>query len=319
MSSNSRSGKSPKGVIFGPVSSRRLGLSLGIDLLPAKVCSHDCVYCEVGRTTLHTCERREYIPTSRIVGELENFLTAPFCAPDCFTITASGEPTLHSGFGRIIRLLKEKAGRPVVVLTNATTITDAEIRRSLCLADIVVPSLDAASETAWRRVNRPARGCPAPAEVIDGLARFRQEYGGEIWLEILLVKGLNDSEAELAALARAASTIRPDLVQLNTVVRPPALDTAFPLSADDLNRAGRHFPGRVEVIAAPRIKGRGGGEADIERRITGMVSRRPCPAEEIAQALGLALPRVEPMLAALVGEGRIREKKHQGRRFFVNV
>ena len=318
--------KAGAGVIFGPVSSRRLGLSLGIDLLRRgeggeKICPYDCVYCEVGPTTLHTCQRAEYIPAAAIEAEIEAFLAEPFCAPDCFTLTASGEPTLNTGIGRVIRFLKKKSRVPVVVLTNSATLAEAGVRRELAPADIVVPSLDAASAAAFRRVNRPAGGCPEPETQIRSLARLKEEAAGEIWLEILLVKGLNDGDDELAALARAAAAIRPDLVQLNTVVRPPAIATALPLSADEMRRAASLFPGRVEVVAAAGPEGRGRGEAGAgaEARVLAMVARRPCPAEEIARATGLAPAALERLLAAMLRAGRIRERKHQGRRFFTNA
>ncbi len=322
MSRNSVNDKgSPRaGFIFGPVSSRRLGLSLGIDLLPAKICSHDCIYCEVGATTLHTCERSEYLPTRDIEAEIIAFFAAPFCEPDCFTITASGEPTLHTGLGRIIRLLKEKSDKPVVVLTNGTTMVDPEVRRELSACDLLIPSLDAVSPEAWRRVNRPAPGCPEPEEIISALSEFRKGFEGEIWLEILLVKGVNDSEIELDALSRAADRIKPDRIQLNTVVRPPTMKNAKPLSNEDLARAKSHFHGAVEIIA-PATIGHSIKTAtgDFETRVTELLKRRPCPVSEISNALDLDPALTETVLARLITAGRIKVIEHQGRRFFINV
>ncbi len=321
MSSNSvkGSGQSFK-FIFGPVRSRRLGLSLGIDLLPVKTCSHDCIYCEVGATTTHTDKRDEYIPTAAIETEINDFFASPFCEPDCFTITASGEPTLHTGIGRIIRLLKGKSDKKVVVLTNGSAMIDPAVRRDLSACDILVPSLDAASPGAWRRVNRPAPGCPEPEAIIAALSDFRREFNGEIWLEILLVKGVNDSETELEALDRAAERIKPERIQLNTVVRPPALKGAGPLSDKDLTRARKYFHGRVEIIA-PAMDNRHHGKdpGNCGTRVTELLKRRPCPLAEISEALDIDPPRTATILAELISTGRIKVKKHQGRRFFTNV
>ncbi|MDD4253495.1 MAG: radical SAM protein, partial [Methanoculleus horonobensis] len=185
--------------LFGPVPSRRLGISLGIDLVPHKTCSFDCIYCECGRTTDLTCERREYVPTGRVIAELDDFLAK---GPDLdyITFAGSGEPTLHTGIGEIIAFIKDRYPRyRVAVLTNSALFTDPDVRAALMRADLVVPSLDAVSEEVFIKINRPSPGTTAE-RVLKGLLDFAREFSGEIRLEIFIVPDINDTEEELRLL-----------------------------------------------------------------------------------------------------------------------
>jgi len=307
--------------LFGPVNSRRLGLSLGVDLVPAKICSFDCVYCEVGRTTTLTCRRGEYVPTGEVIAELEEYFTALAeeqggSPPQVVTLTGSGEPTLHSGIGRIIAFLKERTELPVVVLTNSSLLCDPQVRLDLMAADIVVPSLDSARRKSYARVNRPARECGDPQGLIAGLAAFSEEFGGEIWLEILLVAGHNDSEEDIEALAAAVARIQPSRVQLNTVVRPPAEISARPLAPDRL----REIAGRFGMVPVEVIAGFSGTSARDEEgngeEILKILQRRPGTAGDIGQALGLAEPVVARLISELAKAGGIREIIHDGRKYY---
>lgn len=205
--------------LFGPVNSRRLGRSLGIDLLPFKTCSLDCIYCECGWSTTRTLERREWVPTDAVLDELDRVLaTRPEI--DYVTFSGSGEPTLHSGIGRVIAHLKMHYPQyKVAVLTNATLLADKALQLELRPADLVVPSLDAATRKAFARVCRPVRGVHVD-EVIAGIADFRKNYRGLMILEIFIAPGINDSDTELAALKAAAERIEPDAIQLNSLDRP---------------------------------------------------------------------------------------------------
>jgi len=306
--------------LFGPVNSRRLGRSLGIDLLPSKICNLNCIYCEVGPTTDLTCERREYSPTAAILAEIDAFLDGKADRVfDVFTITGSGEPTLHSGIGQIIRHLKARTDKPVVVLTNGSLLSQPAVRAELAAADIVVPSLDAALPAAYRKVNRPA-ACAALADLLSGLQVFSREFAGEVWLEILLVKGMNDSAADVAALREAIGAILPARVQLNTVARPPVESFARPLSAADLAAVAaelrRGYAGRVEVLTAPQSSVGDSGQphalADVGQAeaIVEMLRRRPCTVVDISTALNLEIERIVPLLDELAQAGRIRKMTH---------
>lgn len=322
--------------IFGPVNSRRLGRSLGIDLLPKKICNFDCIYCEVGATTQHTCERAEYVPTGEILAEIEQYCADPIrlAQVDVVTVTASGEPTLHSGLGRILRFLKERTGKPVAVLTNGTNLHRPDVVAELCQADIVIPSLDAALPESFRRLNRPAP-CVDLREMIEGLVSFSHVFAGELWLEILVAEGINDSQEDIAALSAIIARMRLTRVQLNTVARPPLEKFALPVSQERLREIAARIaavPGvpRVEIIAhgigvfaletgaaapesdAPRPEG-----ADVVEEILQMLQRRPCTAADIDRIFPLGGPdRVEQLLAPLVASGRIEKRLHRDRMFY---
>ncbi len=219
--------------LFGPVNSRRLGRSLGIDLLPFKTCSLDCIYCECGWTTDKTLQRGELVPTSAVLAELDDHLSAGQ-EIDYVTFSGAGEPTLHTGIGVIIGHMKQHYPQfKVAVLTNGTLLGDPMVQAQLTRADLVVPSLDGAKESAFRDICRPAAGL-AVQSVIDGIASFRRGFPGLLLLEIFVVPGKNDSPAELAALKRAALRIRPDAIQLNSLDRPAPFPGVTPPGADHL-------------------------------------------------------------------------------------
>ena len=236
------------GHLFGPVPSRRLGRSLGVDLIPPKTCPYHCIYCEVGPTTCQTGERFSY-QTEAIIEEMADYLKDPGVRPDVITLAGSGEPTLNQGLGRIIREIKAMSQIPVAVLTNGALLHLPEVRRELAAADMVLPSLDAAREETYRAINRPLPELPL-ASLLEGLTAFRREYRGRLWLEVMLLKGLNDTEEELSLLRRALQKLAPDRVQLNTAVRPVVEAAAAPLSAGEMEAAAAYLGGPVEVIAS---------------------------------------------------------------------
>lgn len=235
--------------LFGPVNSRRLGCSLGIDLLPFKTCSLDCIYCECGWTTNRTLERAEWVPTDAVLEELDTVLASQ-PALDYVTFSGSGEPTLHSGIGKVITHLKTRYPQyRVAVLTNATLLGDPGVQRDLHAADLVVPSLDAATRKAFARICRPVRGVHVEA-VIDGIAAFRKSYPGLMLLEIFIAPGINDSDSELAALREAALRIGPDAVQLNSLDRPAPEPGLVDAAGTEKLAAIREFlqPLQVQVV-----------------------------------------------------------------------
>ncbi|MBM3292978.1 MAG: radical SAM protein [Candidatus Aminicenantes bacterium] len=300
---------------YGPVPSRRLGFSLGVDLLPFKTCSMDCVYCQLGPNRRTTVRRREHAPARAVLAEIRAAL-ASGRRIDAVTFSGSGEPTLHAGLGRIIRAIKRQTTVPVVVLTNSSTLSRPEVRLALAAADIVIPSLDAATESVLRRVNRPHPSLTA-ARIIDGLAAFRRRFKGQIWLEILLVKGINDGPAHLRALRRAIARLAPDRVQLNTVVRPPAEPWAKPLSRPELERIKASFGGTAEIVAEPPEGGRSAPAAGgLEGRVLGLLRRRPETAEGLAVSLEAEIGAVRSAVRTLSASGRIKPAAHGRRRYY---
>jgi wyosine [tRNA(Phe)-imidazoG37] synthetase (radical SAM superfamily) len=224
--------------LFGPVSSRRLGRSLGVDLVPLKTCNYDCVYCECGKTTNATNERHEFIPTEEVISELSHFLSSS-PALDYITFAGSGEPTLSLSIGRVIRFLKDRFPEyRIAVLTNSSLLSDPAVRAALMPTDVVLPTFSTAINGAFQAMHRPVPGMD-PAGILEGLLRFREEYRGEIWLEIFIIPGLNTSDLELAGLRDAINAIHPDRVQLNTLDRPGTDDRVRPASPNELAHIAR--------------------------------------------------------------------------------
>jgi len=216
------------------------GLSMGVDLLKYKTCNLDCIYCELGRTACLTLRRGRFVPPDKVLAEIFSRRDEPF---DHLTFAGSGEPTLSLDLGEVLRKAREIVSSPVAVITNSTLLTSPKVRSEVAEADVVLPSLDAASAKAFRAINRPASGL-AIEEIIQGLRDFRKEFSGEIWLEVMLVKGVNDHDAEM--IAKAAASTDPDRIQLNTVVRPPA-EPVDPLDQEEMQRMLEIFPG-AELI-----------------------------------------------------------------------
>lgn len=298
--------------LFGPVPSRRLGMSLGIDLIPHKICSLNCVYCECGSTGELTFERREYVPVDEVYAELEDYFNR-HPDPDYFTFSGAGEPTLHVHMGEVIAFLKEHRPEvPVAVLTNGTLFSDPEVRAELMLADLVLPSLDAATDLALRRINRPLRSLKAAAYV-DGLVQFRKEFKGKIWLEILILPGYNDGEENLKALKAAVGRIQPDKVQLNTLDRPGTLEGLLPAPMSQLRDFASFLAGpEVEIIAPPQKKShKRTYRSDVEGAILETISRRPCTLHDLAAILGLHVNEVSKYLREMEDEGRIARTEQE--------
>jgi len=292
--------------LFGPVPSRRLGMSLGVDLVPHKVCSLNCVYCECGKTTKLTPERKEYVPFDEVTAEIDHYLkNNP--APDYITFSGSGEPTLNARIGEVLHFIKNKNAKiPVAVLTNGTLFYDPEVRRELRDADLVLPSLDAAEELSFRRINRPYQKLNVP-EYIQGLIDFRKEYQGKIWLEVLIIPGLNDNKENLLALKEAFLKIQADEIQLNTLDRPGAIDEIRAATHKELQDIV-DFWGMdiVKIIAAaPNRKKIVSYRGDTETAILETIKRRPCTLEDMHQILALHASEINKYLDILEHENKI--------------
>jgi wyosine [tRNA(Phe)-imidazoG37] synthetase (radical SAM superfamily) len=301
--------------VYGPVPSRRLGRSLGIDLVPFKTCTYDCVYCQLGRTTHKTMERKAYVPLDAVMDQVARSL-ASGAAPDFIGLAGSGEPTLHAGIGEIIAGIKRLTPIPVGVLTNGSMLWVPEVRASLAEADVVMPSLDAGNPRTFERVNRPHPDIPFEG-MVDGLLAFGQGFGGEIWLEVFVLGGITDRREEMAPVAAIARRLRPARVQLNTVSRPPAEDDAHAASAASLEQLRGLFGANCEIVAeAPKGRGRGRGAGkQADEEILALLARRPCTVAGIATGLGLAPNEVVKRLDALSRGATVRAVR-RGRHVF---
>lgn len=286
--------------LYGPVPSRRLGRSLGIDLVPYKVCTYDCIYCQLGRTTNHTLQRDEYEDTGEILAEVAAWLEQDGQA-DYLTFSGSGEPTLHSRLGEMIRAAQAMTDIPVAVLTNGSLLWQEQVRAEVCTANLLIPSFDAATPGGFGQVNRPVSGLQIE-QIIEGLAKARAECVGEMWLEVLLVEGYNDSLDELEALRAAIEVIKPGRVQINTVVRPPVEAEVQALSADALQQAQQILGPRAEIIAPLDAREVMAGERErTEAEVLQLLHRRPCTLADIATGLNMhrneALKYIDALLA----------------------
>ena len=302
--------------IYGPVPSRRLGRSLGIDLVPFKTCTYDCVYCQLGRTTNKTIERKEYIAVEEVVTELELSLAAGN-APDYISLAGSGEPTLNSGIGDLIVKIRGLTDIPVTVLTNGSLLWMSEVQDALMEADLVLPSLDAGDEHLFRYVNRPHREISFE-RMVAGIAEFTKRFSGEVWLEVFLLGGVTGIPAEVEKIASIVRRIQPKRVQLNTVSRPPAEEFAFPLSTHQMLALKGFFPGEVDVISENK-----GAESHIlvlsqarDVDILALIGRRPCTLNDIAVGLGLNPSEVAKSMKPLCDEGKVVEQRVGGRVYF---
>ena len=304
--------------LFGPVPSRRLGISLGVDLVPKKVCSLDCVYCEVGKTTKLTIDRKEYIRYEKITEELSHYFSNN-PDPDYITFSGSGEPLLNSRLGDVLNFIKEsKPGIPVAVLTNGTLLFDKAVRDELKNADVVLPSLDAAVSGSFIRINRPAEGLDIN-RIIRGLIDFRREFTGKIWLEIFILPDYNNSEKDLLELKKNIQKINPDSVQLNTLDRPGVVANLKSAAREELQTIAESWGiPNVEIIcSAEKRKNIESFRSDVESAILGTVARRPCTGEDLVQILGLHINEINKYLDVLESDGKIEAVEQDRGVFYI--
>jgi len=301
--------------IYGPVPSRRLGLSLGVDLFETKTCNFNCIYCECGRNTRYVFERGHFVPPDEVLAEIEDFL-AHHPAPQSITFSGSGEPTLSLDIGTVLRELAHRyPGIRLTVLTNGSLLWDPQVQEDLMPAHLVVPSLDAVTENAYLAIDRPHKTYPL-TRVIDGIRtfshRFHTQTGHEVWLEVFIVPGVNDHEAHTRRLASVIQEIGCDRVQLNTLDRPPAEGWVRPASAEELShiretlvREGVTVP--VDIIKRYRRRSEWSGyREDVESAILEAISRRPMSAEDLSTMVGVSVEEILPYLDILQREGMIR-------------
>jgi wyosine [tRNA(Phe)-imidazoG37] synthetase (radical SAM superfamily) len=301
--------------IFGPVPSRRLGRSLGVDLVPYKTCTFDCIYCDLGRTTRKTIFRESYVKPEEIRRELELTLPTLSKKPDYITISGSGEPTLNLNIGDIIHNIKDLTSIPLAVLTNGSLFSLEEVREALVGADVVIPSLDAVNEVTFQCLNRPHPSLKMD-EIISGLIQFRKQYRGQIWLEVVFCRGINDDKEEIERLKGVIERIQPDRVQLNTPVRPPAEEFAYPLTTTHLEEIRTKLGDKAEIISefAALLGEEFNSVKDTE--ILNLIKRRPCTTEDISKALGLRIDEVVKHLDHLTKARTIRYRMYEHRCYY---
>lgn len=304
--------------IFGPVSSRRLGVSLGVDILPMKTCTLDCIYCECGRSSTLKTLRKEYTPVSEVTDELYKYLERSD-KPDFITFSGGGEPTLNSAIGRIIDYIKDSYPEiKVALITNGTLLYRSDVRRDIRRADIIMPSLDAVSGEIFERINRPSSGI-SPELIIQGIRKMKEEMEGEIWAEVFILPGINNSDSELELIKKELLKISPDKVQLNTLDRPaPVLSAGELIPADlgELERIKEFWrPLEVEIISS-------GNQKKYKNRLTGreellgLLSRRPCTLDELKKLYSEGEEELMIYLQELENSDRITRKIEERGEFY---
>lgn len=293
--------------LFGPVFSRRLGRSLGVDLLPYKTCSLDCVYCECGATTDLTATVAAFVPTGEVIAELDDYLGRK-PGLDFVTFAGSGEPTLHAELGTIIAHLKTKhPDYKVAVLSNGTLFTRPEVRAAVLQADLLVPSLDGSTAASFRTINRPEASI-AVADVIDGLVQLRKEYRGTFVLEVFVVPGVNDTDDEVQALRQAALRIGPDAIQLNRLDRPGIVPWITQASDELLARIHAELE-PLTVFEVARRQAGGARRMDDEQvraAILARLAERAFDTTTLAFLVGCHEGLVAKHVRQLLAEGRLR-------------
>ncbi len=301
--------------VFGPVPSRRLGLSLGIDLIPPKTCTFDCLYCQVGRTTSKTLEPKSFVPIREVVAEIKTKILNN--VPDAITLAGSGEPTLNSEIDQVIASIKEITETKVALLTNGSLLWKEEVRQRVINADIIMPTLSSAFDHTFRKIHRPDPELDF-ATIINGLKMLRQDYKGQIFLELVFLAGINDTKREVEALKNLVEQISPERIHLNTIVRPPANTRAISLDRKRLEDIEEFFGSKAEIIADIPVKIRKRKECSLISVLLDMMKRRPLRQIDIANSLGLSIEEAEELIKGLLIKGYIRRQNHSGEIYFMN-
>ena len=317
--------------LYGLVPSRRLGLSCGIDIVPLKVCTMDCIYCQLGKTARTTTERKVYLPIEPVLVELKEALSKGLEA-DYITLAGSGEPTLNSKLGELIDGIKKLTNIPVAILTNGTLLYRKDVRTDCSKADVVMPSLDAGDEKTFQSINRPD-GIISIEKLISGLCTFRKEFTGQMWLEIFFVEGINTDAEQIANIKKAIELINPDKVHLNTAVRPTADPGITRLSADKLQKIASQFGPKCEVVAdftstrncqlnssisedTSESESLANSKAES---LLSMLKRRPCSLHDICAGLGISQNEARKHISDFQHRGVIQSEEIGGIVFFKTV
>jgi wyosine [tRNA(Phe)-imidazoG37] synthetase (radical SAM superfamily) len=299
---------------FGPVPSRRLGLSLGVDIIPKKLCTLDCVYCEVGVTDKRGLARKEYLPANEILAEVKEVI-AEYPNLDHITISGSGEPTLNLKIGDIIRGIKQMTSVPVAVLTNGTLLDDPVVRRDLMDADIVSPSLDAVTPEVFEKVDRPNPKLQIE-NIVEGIKAFRKEYRGRMWMEILFVGGINDQDDEVYKMKQVIDEIQPEKIHLNTVIRPPAYSFAKPTSAERLKEIQKILGDRSEIVGIFKETHKTAEHNVDGQAILELLKRRAMTVDQMALSLEMKKEEITVTLNQLLHGKTIKSYNFNGEEYY---
>ena len=308
---------SMKNYFYGPVPSRRLGFSLGVDLFPKKTCSFDCLYCQLGKSGKKTARRFSYIKLSKFKEDLKEIVSRGFKI-NYITISGSGEPTLHKDLDKIIAAIKKVTQNkyPVAVITNSSLLWKSKVRDELKQADLIVPSLDASSEEAFSKINHPLKGITLK-RIISGLISLRKEFKGKIWLEIMLISGINDSKREVEKFKEIVDKVNPDEIQLNLPVRPARVKIPLP-SQKRINSIKKILGKNSKVVVKFSLKKKGGKPyGNLKKDIFNFLKVRPATLEDLTKSLSANSNEIVKQLFLLLEKNKVKESRLRGIKYFV--
>lgn len=305
--------------LFGPVPSRRLGISLGVDLVDYKTCSMDCIYCEVGKTTNLTTDRKEYIEVNEVIKELNHYLgTNPNL--DYITFSGQGEPTLNSKFNLVVNFVKNHYPEyKLATITNSSLILEEDVIKALSRCDVILPSLDSATNKGFDKINKPCENLNIK-RIIDGLADFNKHYNTKLWLEIFIIPGMNDTKEELSALREALIKINPALVQLNSLDRPGRVDFIEKVNLKRMNEIKNYFKSfNIKIISKYKNRKKiNSYDGNIADKIVNLLKRRPCTLSDLETVLGIHRNELNKYLSMLEQDNKIT-KIQKDRGFFYKI
>ena len=306
-----------KNYFYGPVPSRRLGFSLGVDLFPKKTCSFDCIYCQLGLSSKKTVKRFSFLKLSKFKKDLKEIISKN-PKINYITISGSGEPTLHKGLDKIIATIKKITQNkyPVAVITNSSLLHRGEVRDELKEADLIVPSLDAATAKTFSKINRPLKGITLK-KIVSGLIRLRKEFKGKIWLEIMLIAGINDSKREIEKFKEIIDKINPDKIQLNLPIRPAGVKISLP-SRSKIERIKKALGKRSKVVVKFSLKKRGSkAYGNLKRDIFNFLKVRPATLDDLTRSLNANSNEIAKQLFLLLDQKKIKKSRLRGIKYFV--
>jgi len=299
--------------LFGPVPSRRLGRSLGVDLIPFKTCTMDCTFCQLGETPCAVSERGDYVPMQDVLTELERWKAADGRA-DHITLAGSGEPTLHNHFGDVFRWANANTDIASVLLTNGTLLHERNVRADAVLADKVKVTLSAWDEASFQQIHRPAKGVTFDL-LVKGERIFREEYRGELSVEVFIIDGVNSNVADARKMAEVVQTLNPDRIDINTAVRPAAIPTVQASSEEHLQALAEIFGPKASVTAT--FKKRGFASMEIsDDALLGLLKRHPASCEQLANEFNLPEDAVYHSLQQMVLAGLLQEETRDEKIYF---
>jgi wyosine [tRNA(Phe)-imidazoG37] synthetase (radical SAM superfamily) len=299
--------------LFGPVQSRRLGRSLGVDVIPLKTCSLNCVFCQLGPTPKPVTERGEFVPFEAVCAEIRQWLAGGGQA-DWITFAGSGEPTLYSRLGELIDFIKTHTDIPVIILSNGTLLHRPDVRAESVRADAFKTSLSAWDEASFQRINRPASGCTFK-QLLAGERAFRNEFSGPLWLEVFLMEGINADPVQVQRIAELAESIHPDRIHLNTAVRPPADASVKPVLPAKLETLCDLFTPRAEGVA--HIAGTSAARPFTTATLVDLIRRHPATAAQLAATFGAERAAVEAALGRCVETGTLQTEDRGGETWYI--